>query len=157
MHAEERDRLLLNIASLMATRSTCLRGHTGAVIARSGRIIATGFNGAPPGQPHCVDVGCGGGVKDESNWNKASGDPPVTFPHGCTRAVHAEANAVALCARYGTPCDSATMYCTHSPCTACSQLMGSSGIVRVVFGELYRITEPIEMLRKLGMEVVQVG
>lgn len=156
MQQDERDLLFLNIASLFARYSTCTRGHTGAVIAVVGRVIATGYNGAPPGQPHCMDVGCGGGVV-ESVYSGNLGGSVTTYPNGCTRAVHAEANAVAFAARYGISCDGATMYCTHSPCTACAQLMASCGIRRVVFGELYRITEPIQMLRDLGMEVDQVA
>jgi dCMP deaminase len=135
MQTAERDKLFLAVAFLFAEHSTCVRGHVGAVIAREGRIIATGYNGAPPGMPHCTEVGCSGYV-------------------GCTRAVHAEANAIAFAGRYGIPCDAATMYCTHSPCRTCAHLMGSSGIVRVVFAREYRITEPIELLRELGMEVV---
>jgi dCMP deaminase len=156
MHSEERDILFLNIASLMASHSTCQRGHTGAVIARDKRIIATGYNGAPPGQPHCTDVGCGGGVTVKVGATEMSGTR-VEFPHGCTRAVHAEVNAVALAARYGISTDAATMYCTHSPCQNCAHVMASAGIYRVVFGTLYRITEPIELLRGLGMVVDQVG
>ena len=152
MQSAERDQLFLNVASLFAKHSTCLRGNTGAVIAVHNRIVATGYNGAPPGLPHCKDVGCGGAVTDNI---PELGEP--YFPRGCTRATHAEANAVAFCARHGTPCANGTMYCTHSPCVACSHLMASAGIYRVVFGEHYRITEGMEMLRELGMVVDQVG
>jgi dCMP deaminase len=145
----ERDQLFLNIASLMAKHSTCLRGHTGAVVALHDRIISTGYNGAPPGLPHCTEVGCGGGIKDDHGEEY--------FPHGCTRATHAEANAIALCARWGLPTDSATMYCTHSPCVACSHVMAAAGIRRVVFADYYRIKEPLQMLRELGMEVDYLG
>jgi dCMP deaminase len=155
VHRDERDQLFLNIASLFAQHSTCQRGHTGAVIAREGRIIATGYNGAPPGQPHCKDVGCGGAV--ERPLLGPHKEIVYDFPNGCTRAVHAEANAIAFAARYGISCDAAAMYCTHSPCNACAMLMASVGIYRVVFGDLYRVTEPIDKLRELGMVVDQVA
>lgn len=152
MKQQERDQLFLNIASLMAQHSTCTRGHTGAVIALHDRVVSTGYNGAPPGLPHCTDVGCGGGVDTV---------PPrgykQYFPHGCTRATHAEANAVALCARYGISCDTGTMYCTHSPCVACAHVMAAAGIRRVVFADYYRVKEPLQMLRDLGMEVHYLG
>ena len=143
MREQDRDKLFLGIANMFASYSTCLRGQTGAVIAKGGRILGTGYNGALPGMPHCKDVGCGGEVDGE-------------FPNGCTRAVHAEANAVAFVARHGISCVGGTIYCTHSPCFACAQLIGSAGIYRVVFSELYRITEPIATLRKLGLVVDQV-
>lgn len=154
MQKAERDQLFLNIASLMAKHSTCTRGHTGAVIALHDRIISTGYNGAPPGLPHCTEVGCGGGVESPGTIDGAH---VITFPNGCTRATHAEANAVALCARYGISCDTATMYCTHSPCVACAHAMAAAGIRRVVFADYYRVQEPLQMLRDLGMEVHYLG
>jgi dCMP deaminase len=157
MQSAERDQLFLNIAALMAKHSTCLRGHTGAVIALHDRIISTGYNGAPPGLPHCTEVGCGGGVPVEGTVPSREGYQPMNFPHGCTRATHAEANAVALCARWGLPTDSATMYCTHSPCVACAHVMAAAGIRRVVFADYYRVREPLQMLRDLGMEVNYLG
>ena len=76
--------------------------HVGAVVVKDGRIVSIGYNGSPPGQPHCIDVGC------------AAED-------GCLRTIHAEANAVFWAARTGTPLLGATMYATHSPCLTCAQ------------------------------------
>lgn len=161
MQSQDRDRLYLKIAAMFAEYSTCLRGHTGAVIVRGGRICGTGYNGAPPGLPHCTEVGCGGAVMEprlpqpsetvrvRGNKAHANLDYVETFPHGCTRAVHAEANAVAYSARFGIPTEHATVYCTHSPCVACAQLLASSGIERLVFREFYRIREPLEMLERI--------
>ncbi len=120
---------------------------------RKGRICGTGFNGAPPGLPHCTEVGCGGGEKGPQTGSIDSIPVhEVVFPHGCTRAVHAEANAVAYSARHGISTEGATVYCTHSPCIACAQLLVSSGIVRLVFADFYRIKDPLEWLDQV-MEV----
>jgi dCMP deaminase len=144
MNRGERDQMFLNIASLLSQHSTCRRGHTGAVITLHERIVSTGYNGAPPGLPHCEDLGCGGEVEGE-------------YPNGCTRATHAEMNAVAFAARYGTPCNGGTMYCTHSPCVACAHAMAAAGIRRVVFADYYRVREHLSMLGDLGMEVSYLG
>src|SRR5512139_857292 len=53
-----RDQMLLEIAKAVAMRSTCDRAKVGAVVAREGRVISTGYGGAPAGLPHCSEVGC---------------------------------------------------------------------------------------------------
>ena len=151
MKQVERDELYLKMAAMFAEKSTCLRGHTGAVIVQGGRICGTGFNGAPPGLPHCIEAGCGGGVIVEDGHNSYE-----TFPNGCTRATHAEANAVAYAARHGISTEGGTMYCTHSPCVACAHVLASSGICRLVFTDFYRVREPLHWLTKI-MEVEYCG
>src|SRR3954471_3069805 len=78
-----REELYLAIAQLLRTQSTCTRGKVGALLVRERRIIATGYNGSPPGLPHCLDVGCDIGPDG-----------------GCQRAIHAEANVLAFAARH---------------------------------------------------------
>ena len=127
-----RDELLGNIAKLVAKRSTCQRASVGAVLARDGRIISIGYNGAPAGLPHC---------------DHKPDDPP------CTRTVHAEANAIAFAAKNGVKTDGTTMYCTYSPCIDCAKLMINAGIIRVVFWELYRDDTPLLLLEDAGVKV----
>ena len=52
------DKYFMAIADLAATRSTCLRRQVGAVVVKEKRILATGYNGAPRGLAHCLDIGC---------------------------------------------------------------------------------------------------
>lgn len=108
-----------SIASVVATRSTCPRKRVGCVIVRDNRILSTGYNGSPPGEDHCEDVGC---------W--------LEDDH-CLRSVHAEANAIATAARFGVVLDGATAYITISPCTRCSMLLKSAGISDVQFARVY--------------------
>lgn len=121
-----RDEVFLRTALLFAQRSTCTRGHVGAVAVQDRRIVATGYNGAPPGAPECIrpGVGC-----DLSLGGEA----------GCQRAIHAEANLVAWAARHGTSLLGATVYCTHSPCGACARLLLAAGISRFAFLKEYRL------------------
>lgn len=128
-----RDELLGNIARRVARRSTCLRLSVGAVLARDGRIISMGYNGAPAGLPHCKPETCG---PDEV----------------CERTVHAEANAIAFAAKTGIETDGATLYTTHSPCNECAKLIINAGIKRVVFQKAYRDINPLQLLGEAGVE-----
>lgn len=157
-----RDQLGMNIAFNFSERSTCLRGHVGAVIMHESRPISGGYNGAPPGFPQCDEIGCEGGVKRE--WPGGGRALVATaelerytetvFPNGCTRCTHAEANAVAFAARHGVPCVDATMYCTHSTCANCAALLVACGVRRFVYHTSYR-AERLDILDKANIEIVR--
>lgn len=121
----QRSELFMGIAKLYAERSTCKRGHVGAVAVREGRVVAAGYNGAPSGQRHCLEIGC-----------------ELVNEH-CVRAVHAEANLVAWAARTGTPLLGTGVWSTTRPCLACTKLLANAGVVGVVFLEDYVEETPI--------------
>ena len=131
-----RDEMLMDITRVVATRSTCQRAQVGAVIAREGRILTMGYNGAPAGMDHCDHY--------PGEYSQSS---------GCTRAVHAEANAVAYAARYGIDVSNSVLFTTLSPCLSCSQLIVNSGVLRVVCLELYRDIIGVRLLTDAGLEV----
>lgn len=135
------DQVFIATAFLMATRSTCTRGHVGAVAVQDRRIVATGYNGAPPGRPHCTDVGC-----DLSAGEAA----------GCQRSVHAEANLVAWAARAGVGLAGALVYSTHSPCKKCAELLLSAGIAEFHFSREYRLGE-VGILTQAGIYTMNHG
>ena len=101
--------------------STCQREAVGAVVARGGEIVKPGWNGAPSGQPHCIDVGC---LMDDGH---------------CIRAIHAEDNALWYAGREA--CNGATLYVSHFPCWRCAQVIVRAGIARVVYEQEYRVDE----------------
>lgn len=148
------DEEMILIAQVVAERSTCLRGNVGALIVQDRRIVATGYNGALPGQPHCTDVGCDGGVNNPGATFE-NGEWPTEFPHGCTRAMHAETNAVAFAARHGISCDGGTLYCTHATCLNCARTLVAAGIIEVMYLNPYRLTEGIELLDQCNIKVRQ--
>lgn len=106
------------LADMASTRSTCSRAHVGCVLVRDRRVLAMGYNGAPAGAAHCDHSQRQGYIRQ------------VKLNH-CTNAVHAEANAVADCARRGISCDGATAYITKEPCSNCRKLLVSAGIIEV--------------------------
>ena len=118
---------MLSVAQTAASRSTCSRLSVGAVVAAEGRVIGTGYNGAPVGVEHCVHVD----------------DEP------CRISVHAEVNALLYSPL--TSVDSAWLYVTHAPCFDCSKLILNTPVVGVVYGELYRSTEGLELLERHGV------
>lgn len=118
------DEYFLLLAKLAATRSTCLGQSVGAVLVRDKFVIATGYNGVPSGCAHCTDLGyCYEGILRCTESNRPS------------RAIHAEANAIAQAAKHGITTDGATIYTTLEPCLSCLKLIIASGIKEVVYLE----------------------
>jgi dCMP deaminase len=108
------------------------------VLTREHRILTTGYNGAPRGVAHCLDVGC-----------------MVVHDH-CQRAVHAEANAVVQGALHGVSLADATAYCTHEPCVNCSKLLISAGVKRLVYEVAYPDPIAAQLLAEAGVAVAYV-
>ena len=132
------DEYFIQIAQVVATRSTCNRKQVGCVLVRDKRILSTGYGGSIRGQPHCTDVGC--------EIDPATG--------GCQRTVHGEMNAIAQAARNGVSTEGATAYITLSPCSWCFRTLVNAGIVRVVFAEEYRVPLSRELATSCGVEVL---
>lgn len=117
------DEYFLMLAKLAATRSTCLAFPVGAVIVKNKQVVATGYNGSPSGSVHCTAQGyCYPGL--------SSCDASKDLP---SRAVHAEANAIAQAAKHGVATDGAKIYVTLEPCLSCLKLIISAGIREVIF------------------------
>ena len=135
------DETLLRVAEVIATRSTCSRLAVGAVLARDGRVLSTGYNGAPSGLSHCEHYT---GLK-RSTSELAGG--------GCKTAVHAEANAIAFAAKHGVRVEGSVLYTTHSPCNTCAFLIINAGVVKVVYGLLYRDFSGLTTLEDAGVVV----
>ncbi len=111
------------MAKLASTRSTCLAFPVGAVIVKNRQVLATGYNGSPSGTAHCITQGfCYEGL--------SSCDASKSLP---SRAVHAEANAIAQAAKHGISTDGATIYVTLEPCLTCLKLIISAGIQEVIY------------------------
>jgi dCMP deaminase len=117
------DEYFLMLAKLAATRSTCLAIPVGAVIAKNRQVLATGYNGSPSGSAHCTAQGfCYPGL--------SSCDASKTLP---SRAVHAEANAIAKAAKHGISTAGATIYVTLEPCIYCLKLVIAAGIREIFY------------------------
>jgi len=122
----------LRMARIWAENSYCQRRQVGALVVKEKMIISDGYNGTPSGFENICE--------DESGLTKSY-------------VLHAEANAITKLARSSNNSDGSTLYVTASPCIECAKLIIQSGIRRVVYGEKYRLTDGIELLRRAGIEV----
>lgn len=146
------DQYFMNIAHMVATRSTCNRGAdlkyrpgrkgVGAVIVRDRMILSSGYNGSVVGAPHCDDVG-------------------HMMEHGsCLRTVHAEINAVAQAAKNGININGATIYTFYSPCWHCFKMLCNAGIKKIIFTEYYhgqRDNRVEETANQAGVQLVDLS
>ena len=137
----------LTITRQVAERSTCNRAKVGAVIVREKNILATGYNGAPAGLPHCTDVGC---------LVYTSRTPTGETEENCFRCIHAEINAIAQAARQGTAIREADIYVTHTPCIHCFKTIVNTGIRRVFYEKPYKLETIAEIRERAGVELLQV-
>jgi len=137
----------LTITRQVAERSTCLRAKVGAVIVRDKNILATGYNGAPAGLPHCTDVGC---------LVYRSQTPLGDVEENCFRTIHAEINAIAQAAKNGSAIRDASIYITHSPCFHCFKTIVNTGIKHVYFERPYKLENLAELRRHSDVVLEQV-
>ncbi len=129
------DKRYLRMARIWAENSYCVRRKVGAIIVKNSMIISDGYNGTPSGFENVCEEEDG-----------------LTKPY----VLHAEANAITKVARSNNSSDGATLYVTASPCLECSKLIIQAGIRRVVFNELYRLSDGIDLLRRAGIECVHI-
>lgn len=133
----------MDIARLVARRSTCLRRQVGAVLVKDKNILATGYNGTPKGITHCSETGC---LREQLKV-------PSGQRHELCRGLHAEQNAIIQAASHGTSISDATVYCTNMPCIICTKMLINAGIRQVVFLEGYPDDLSEAMLEEAGIEV----
>ncbi len=129
------DERYLEMAQVWAKNSYCKRRQVGALLVKDRMIISDGYNGTPSGfENQCED------------------ENDVTKPY----VLHAEANAITKVAKSGNSSEGATLYVTASPCMECAKLIIQAGIRRVVYKDLYRITDGIDLLKSAGVECEQL-
>lgn len=139
------DEYFMGIVELVAKRSTCLRRSVGAALVRDKRILATGYNGAPSGLHHCLDVGC---LRERLQV-------PSGERHELCRGLHAEQNAIIQAALHGVSVKGSTLYCTNQPCIICAKMIINAGITMAVVKDGYADKLAEEMLAEAGVTVVQ--
>jgi dCMP deaminase len=137
------DEYFMEITHLVARRSTCLRRQVGALLVKDKNILATGYNGAPSGVAHCLDIGC---LREKQRI-------PSGERHELCRGLHAEQNAIIQAAKHGTNIENSTLYCTTMPCIICSKMIINAGVRRIVFAEGYPDRLAAEMIEESGVVV----
>jgi dCMP deaminase len=142
------DEYFMEMAMLTAKRSTCMRRNVGAVIVQDKHIIATGYNGAPKGIPHCEEIG--GCLREKMNI-------PSGERHELCRALHAEQNAIIQAATLAQSIEGASIYITNQPCVICAKMIINAGIKRIVVKEGYPDKLAVDLLAEAGLKIVMLG
>jgi len=132
------DAYFMGLAIAASKRSTCDRAFVGAIIVKDKDVISTGYNGSPPGLPHCDDVG------------------HFMVEDHCSRTIHAETNAILRAARNGVSIKGATIYTTHSPCLNCAKMIIGAGIVKVVSKQIYRDSTALNLISEANITNVVI-
>lgn len=137
------DEYFMALATQVASRSTCLRRHTGAVLVKGRRILATGYNGTPKGLAHCAEVGC---LREQQGIESGS-------RHELCRGIHAEQNAIVQAAMHGVAIEGASLYSTHHPCVLCAKMLINAGVTEITYAGSYPDPLSVEMLDEAGVAV----
>lgn len=137
--------IFMELAVNLAKRSHCIKRHVGAVLTKDTRIISIGYNGPPAGTHNCDDEFPDNGCARDSKGS-------------CSLAIHAEQNAIMYAVKNNSSVEGSTLYVTLSPCLACSRIIYSMGIEKVVYLKSYAeykgipVDEGIEFLKKFGIK-----
>ncbi len=121
------DEYFMEMAHVVAKRSTCLRRSVGAILVKDKHILSTGYNGAPKGLKHCSETGC-----LRENMNIPSGER-----HELCRGLHAEQNAIIQAAVFGTSIKGSTLYCTNTTCIVCVKMLINAGVTDIIYSGEY--------------------
>ena len=141
------DQYFMEITETVAKRSTCLRRQIGALIVKDNRILTTGYNGAPSGLEHCLDIGC---IRDKEGV-------PSGQRHELCRAIHGEQNAIIQAAIHGVSTKGATIYVTNQPCVMCAKMIVQAGVKRVVYKGEYPDPLALAIFKEAKMELALCG
>ena len=141
------DEYFMQIARLVAQRSTCIRRNVGAVIVKDKRMLATGYNGAPRGLAHCLEIGC---IRDRLKI-------PSGQRHELCRGLHAEQNAIIQASLYGISVSDSTMYITNQPCIICAKMLINAGITELVIAAGYPDTMAAKLLKEAKIKIREVA
>ena len=136
----------MDITRLVSKRATCLRRQVGAVLVVDKRLLATGYNGAPSGLAHCLEMGC---LREKNQI-------PSGERHELCRGLHAEQNVIIQAAFHGIRIQGATLYCTNLPCVICTKMIINAGIKEILYESGYADDLSREMLLEARIPVRQV-
>lgn len=141
------DEYFLEVAGLVAKRSTCIRRHVGAVLVRNKRILATGYNGAPSGLRHCFDIGC---LREKLKI-------PSGQRHELCRGLHAEQNVLLQAALHGTITRDSQLYITNQPCMICAKMLINAGVKEIIISGGYPDELAVSFLKEARIKVRKIG
>ncbi len=141
------DEYFLELACLVSKRSTCLRRSVGAVLVKGKNILATGYNGAPSGIKHCINIGC---LRDKLKI-------PSGQRHELCRGLHAEQNVILQAALHGVSTKNSQLYVTNQPCMICAKMLINAGIKEIIISDGYpdKLAEKFLKAAKIKVRIIK--
>jgi dCMP deaminase len=137
------DEYFMEMAHVVAKRSTCLRRKVGAILVKEKHILSTGYNGAPKGFKHCAETGC---LREDQNI-------PSGERHELCRGLHAEQNAIIQAAVFGTSIKGSVLYCTNTPCVVCVKMLINAGVTEIIYSGEYPDDLAKRMLAESNLKI----
>ena len=141
------DEYFLEVAYLVSKRATCIRRSVGAVLVKDKKILATGYNGAPSGLKHCIDIGC---LREKLKV-------PSGQRHELCRGLHAEQNVILQAALYGVSTKGSVLYITNQPCLICAKMLINAGIKEIITARGYPDKLAIDFLKEAKIRVRKIA
>ena len=133
-----KDQYFMEIAEIVSKRSTCIKRKVGAVLVQDNHIVSTGYNGAPSGLKHCLDIGC---LRQKLKI-------PSGHRHELCRGLHAEQNAIIQASLHGVSVRGGIMYVTNQPCIICAKMLINAGIKEIIISKGYPDKMAMDFLRQ---------
>lgn len=132
------DDYFMDVALRTSQLSYAKRLQVGSVAVKHNRIILCGFNGTPAGDDNNCEHLINGELKTKPN------------------VLHSEENLILFAANHGISLNGSAIYITHAPCLNCSRLIYGSGIIRVVYKNVYRDSAGLDFLqtRKIVIDIM---
>lgn len=141
------DEYFMEVACLVSKRSTCLRRRVGAVLVKDKKILATGYNGAPSGIKHCIDIGC---LREKLKI-------PSGQRHELCRGLHAEHNVLLQAALHGVSTKASYLYITNQPCLICAKMLINAGIKEIIISDGYPDKLAMDFLKEAKIKLRKVN
>jgi len=136
----------MDITRLVSKRATCLRRQVGAVLVMDKRILATGYNGAPSGLAHCLEIGCLRELKQIPSGER----------HELCRGLHGEQNAIIQASLYGISVKDSVIYITNQPCIICAKMLINAGVSEIVISGGYPDKMSAQMLKEAKIKIRRI-
>ena len=139
------DLSFMEIASIFANRSSCVKRKVGAVLVKDLRILSTGYNGTPSGLCNCDEI-----FKNPTDLKDGTLPNGIKITHHDFAEqfeIHAEQNCLSFAAKNGVSTKDCTLYITTAPCVNCAKIIIASGIKKVIYNEIYKNDYGLKLLK----------
>jgi dCMP deaminase len=155
--------LFMAAAELFASRSTCQRLKTAALIVRDQNIISIGYNGVVRGDTHCdaywfalyQEKRVGHSYPSFYSFSKSDEFYQLHHPWSTAHEIHGEQNAIL---QAHTDLRGAAIYSLYAPCIHCAKAIVTAGLTHLYYRHVYtRDVSGLDFCISRGIACQQIG